>query len=501
MSNEKVNLEVDLENNLDEQHQVRLEKLAKMKKANIDPWPGFMPVDYTAKEVLENYQEDDSKKYNVAGRVISLRWHGKSAFLNILDRSGKIQVYLKLDLIGKELFENLENFLDLGDIVYASGNSFKTRTGEVTLKADKVILLSKCLRPLPEKFHGLSDTEAKYRQRYLDLISNLDSREKFRQRSKIISQIRSFLESRDFIEVETPILHPIPGGAAAKPFVTHHNALDSELFLRIAPELYLKRLVVGGFERVFEINRSFRNEGVSTRHNPEFTMLEFYMAHQDYNYAMDLVEKMFGELIEKVFNTKDKIITWGEHKIDFSKFERISIDQALIKYGKLTSEDINLDNIDKLLKKYKIDPKKYTKKSIQEKRYVLFEEVVEDKLINPTFIIDFPIEVSPLSKPNKDNPNIVDRFELFIGGMEISNCFNELNDPIDQANRFKEQAKNHISGDEEAHRYDSDYVNALEYALPPTVGVGIGIDRLVMLLTNTLSIKDVILFPTLKNKI
>lgn len=481
-----------------QEHEVRVEKITQMRKDGIEPWPQSKEIKNTSEQVLKEYVSDEeNKEYIIAGRVLSSRWHGKAAFVTIQDSTGKIQLYFKQDIIGDQKFDFLKHFVDLGDILWIKGNSFKTKAGEITLKVADYTLLSKCVHPLPDKYHGLEDVEVRYRQRYLDLMVNEESKQKFKTRFKIISEVRRFLEANDFIEVETPMLHPIPGGAAARPFVTHHNALDLELYLRIAPELYLKRLVIGGFERVFELNRNFRNEGVSTRHNPEFTMLEFYMAYKDYNFAMDFVEQLIQKAVQVTNGTMQ--LKFGENVIDFSKFKRISIRNSVLEFGNLTEDDISEKNIDQTLKRVK---SKFDKKngSIAEKIYALFEHLVETKLVQPTFVTDFPIEISPLAKRDPNNPNIAARFELYIGGMEISNGFNELNDPFDQAERFKGQVNARDAGDQEAHHYDADYVQALEYGLPPTAGVGIGIDRLAMLLTNTTSIKDVILFPTLKKK-
>jgi lysyl-tRNA synthetase class 2 len=363
----------------------------------------------------------------------------------------------------------------------------------------ELTLLSKCLYPLPEKFHGLQDVETKYRQRYLDLISNKESRERFKKRSEIIHVMRDFFVDHDFLEVETPMLHPIAGGAAAKPFVTHHNTLDMELFLRIAPELYLKRLVVGGLERVYEINRNFRNEGISTRHNPEFTSMECYIAYKDYIWMMDFLEQMLHHIAKFVCEDASKV-RYNDFRLDFaSPFKRMKMTEAVVEYADCNAEDLSDSNIDKLLKKHniKLDNKDAT---WGYKLYALFEELVEPNLIQPTFITQFPVEVSPLAKRNAENPAMTDRFELFIAGMEIANAFSELNDPFDQAARFEKQVAAKAAGDVEAHEYDADFILALEYGLPPTCGLGVGVDRLVMLLTNTTSIKDVILFPTLKKK-
>ena len=483
---------------LEEQYLVRVAKVKKIWASGLQAWPQAMPVTHTTSELLQVYVDEDHTQYQVAGRIISLRWHGKTAFATIQDRNGTLQVYLREDTIGQVRFDWLQEFLDIGDYLWVEGSLFKTKTGEVTVRVQKAELISKCLHPLPEKFHGLTDVEIRYRQRYLDLISNAESKDRFLKRSKIISLFRKFLEELDFVEVETPMLHPIPGGAIAKPFITHHNALSDDFYLRIAPELYLKRLVVGGFERVFEINRNFRNEGISTRHNPEFTMLEFYMAHKEYKYGMDLVEKMLVAIVEAVCG-QTKII-FGKHEIDFGlPFERIGLRAGVLKYAGCVENDLLPANIDSTLARHGITLTNKTP-SLNEKLYVLFDELVEPKLIQPTFLVDFPIEVSPLAKRDPQDPTIASRYELFIGGMEIANAFSELNDPFDQAERFQEQAAAHGAGDEEAHHYDADYIKALEYGLPPTLGVGIGVDRLTMLLTDTLSIRDVILFPTLKKK-
>lgn len=481
-----------------QEHEIRVKKALDLRSKGIEPWPSIKPVSDTAAKILGKFKEGQETEHSVAGRLIAVRGHGKTAFARLQDRSGTIQLYFKKDILGDDKFEIFQSYLDIGDIVWVNGPLFTTKTGETTLKVIEFTLLSKCLHPLPEKFHGIADIEIKYRQRYLDLISSAESRQKFLTRSKLISGLRHYLEEHEFIEVETPMLHPIPGGAVARPFVTHHNTLHTDLFLRIAPELYLKRLVIGGFERVYEINRNFRNEGISTKHNPEFTMLEFYLAHHDYHYAMDLVQNMLKKVIQEA--CQDLVIPFGEHSLDFSKpFECISVKDAVLKHGNFSESDISPKNIDKQLEKS--GAKKIPKDSSWgQKLFLLFEEVAEHKLIQPTFVIDFPVEASPLAKRDPENPNFVARFELFIGGMELANCFNELNEPFDQKERFEEQAKTHAAGDDEAMHFDQEYVQALEYGLPPSVGCGIGIDRLAMILTNTTSIKDVILFPTLKKK-
>lgn len=479
------------------EHQLRIAKVEKLAAMGISAWPEGKPVNATCKQVHDEFKDEQpSRIYEVSGRILTMREHGKTMFATIQDRTDRLQIYLKKDDLGEQLFQFIVDFIDIGDVIWVKGTSFRTKTGEVTLKAEDLSLQSKCLYPLPEKFHGLADVETKYRQRYLDLISDPETRRRFHIRSNVLRYMRDFYDEHEFVEVETPMLHPIPGGAAAKPFVTRHNALDMELYLRIAPELYLKRLVIGGFERVYEINRNFRNEGVSTRHNPEFTMVECYIAYKDYQWMMTFIEQLMQYIIKKSGLALQ--IPFGEHVIDFSHFERISMKDAVIKYAGIPAQRLDND-IDAVLQEHKLSPAN-KKASWGEKLLVLFEEIVEKKLIQPTFVIDYPIEISPLSKRDANNPEIAARFELFIAGMEIANGFNELNDPFDQADRFKQQAEARTAGDAEAHYYDADFITALEYGLPPTVGAGIGIDRLTMLLSNTTSIKDVILFPTLKRK-
>lgn len=482
--------------NHSKEHLIRLEKVSKLRAMGIEPWPDNRIVKNSCQEVLNEFADDNLKEYVVAGRVTNIRLHGKAAFFIIHDNAQALQIYIKTDVVGIEKFNFFEHFIDLGDIVWVTGTVFKTKTGQITLNAKDVVMLSKCLYPLPEKFHGLVDIEIKYRQRYLDLIVSDDTKKRFIKRSQIIANMRNYLDNNGYVEVETPMLHPIAGGAAAKPFVTHHNALSSDFYLRIAPELYLKRLVVGGLDRVYEINRNFRNEGISTRHNPEFTMLEFYTAYQDYNFSMSFVEALLQKMALTTCQTLH--VQYGEHVIDFSKFEKLSVKNSVIKYCSLNLVDLDSANIDKTLLKLKVHAPKNS--SVNQKIYAIFESEVESKLINPTFIIDYPIEISPLTKRDSKNPDIAPRYELFIAGMEVANSYNELNDPIDQAARFEDQVKEREGGNVEAHLFDADFIKALEYGLPPTVGVGIGIDRLVMILTNTTSIKEVILFPTLKRK-
>jgi len=495
---ETVQTNMPTEQDASREYAVRLAKVEAMRAAGIEPWPLSRDVSATAENVINEFESRaEAKEYSVAGRIMTMREHGKSIFVNIQDMTGRLQVYIKQDVIGDVAFDQFKKYIDLGDIVWFRGTSFKTRTGEITIRAEEFTLLSKCLHPLPEKFHGLTDVETIYRQRYLDLITNQESRERFVKRSLIIRTMRNYFDDNGFIEVETPMLHAIPGGAAAKPFVTHHNALDIDLYLRIAPELFLKRLVVGGLERVYEINRNFRNEGISTRHNPEFTMAEFYIAHHDYKYMMDFVENMFREIVKATTGALQ--VPFADGVIDYEKpFTRISMQDSVIKIGGLSEDDVKPANIDATLKRLKVphDPKS----AWGYKLVALFDELVEKKLIQPTFITDYPAEISPLTKRDPHNPKFVPRFELFIAGMEISNGYSELNEPFEQAACFREQAQARTEGDDEAHYYDADYVLALEHALPPTTGAGIGIDRFAMLLSNTQSIKDVILFPTLRPK-
>lgn len=488
----------DFLGHISQEHEIRIEKVKKLAEQGIESWPAAKTPNATAQHLLSSFSENDTKVYDLVGRVMTKRLHGKAAFVHIQDATGKIQIYIKEDAVGQNLFHLFEHSIDLGDILWVSGTLFKTQRGEISLRVSNFSLQSKCLHPLPEKFHGLSDVEVRYRQRYLDLICNDSSKQLLMKRSLIVQTIREFLASKNYLEVETPMLHPIPGGAAAKPFMTHHNALGQDFYLRIAPELYLKRLVVGGFERVFEINRNFRNEGISTKHNPEFTMLECYTAHHDVVYAMDLIEAIFQSVAAKIGATGS--VQFGDYVIDFSKkFERISLYDAVKKYHKLTDADLHDAKITKLLKVHKVGLPK-SNMNLAEKIYLLFAETVEKELIQPTFVTGFPVEVSPLAKRDKQNSDLAARAELFIAGLELANLFDELNDPFDQAARFHQQVESRESGDAEAHLYDADYILALEHALPPTVGFGIGIDRMVMLMTGTTSIKDVILFPTLKKR-
>jgi len=485
---------------LNDQTQVRIEKVNILKEQNINPYSNnFKPKNYTkdilnvfAKKTHEELEQAEDV-FIVSGRILSKRDFGKSIFFNLQDRTGQLQGFVQKNHLGEEKHLLFKKYVDVGDIIGIVGILFKTKTGELTLKVNDFQILTKSLRPLPEKWHGLQDVEIRYRQRYLDLISNSEIKEKFLNRNKIIKFIKNYLDSRDFIEVETPILHSVAGGAAAKPFTTHHNALDMDLFLRIAPELYLKRLVVGGIERVYELGRTFRNEGVSTRHNPEFTMIEFYQSYATYEDLMVLIEEMISELCETMHGKK--VIQFADKTIDFSTpWKRLNIYDSLAEiYG---AELIN--NEKEILKKAKehgIEHHNIKGKAITE----LFELEIGEKLTDPTFVYAFPTDVSPLARKNDLNPEITDRFELYINGWEIANAFSELNDPIDQKQRFETQIENKDKGEEEYHEMDSDYITALEYGMPPTAGAGIGIDRLVMLLTNSESIREVIFFPLLKS--
>jgi lysyl-tRNA synthetase class 2 len=455
---------------------------------------GELQADFADKpnEELEAAQS----KATVAGRMMLKRVMGKASFATIQDMSGRIQLYVTRDELGEPLYEQFKHW-DLGDILGAQGTLFRTRTGELSVKVGSLRLLSKSLRPLPEKFHGLADQEQRYRQRYLDLITNPDAQRVFKARSRIVQLIREFFVARGYLEVETPMMQAIPGGAAARPFVTHHNALDMDLYLRIAPELYLKRLVVGGLEKVFEINRNFRNEGISTRHNPEFTMLEFYEAYQDYHYLMDLTEMLLREIAQGVVGTTS--LSYQSETIELGKpFERLTMAEAIAQYNPRypPNELVKPDYLRAALAPFGVDV--FPADGIGLLQLKLFEQTTESKLTHPTFIVAHPTDVSPLARRNDANPAVTDRFELFIAGREIANGFSELNDPEDQSERLLHQAESKAGGDEEAMFYDADYVRALEYGLPPTAGEGIGVDRLVMLLTDSPSIRDVILFPQMR---
>lgn len=485
----------------DEFTQRRLKLAALRKKGNA--YPNHFSRDALALSLQSQYGdhtpealEKEKKVFKLAGRIMTKRLMGKASFVHIQDMSGKMQLYIRQDAVSPEEYEDFLQW-DLGDIIGVQGTLFKTKTGELSLRCEHIQLLTKSLRPLPDKYHGLADQELRYRQRYLDLLVNEETRKTFAARSKIVEKIREFLRNRDFQEVETPMMQILPGGAAARPFVTHHHVLDRQLYLRIAPELYLKRLVVGGIERVFEINRNFRNEGLSTQHNPEFTMLEFYQAYANYEDLMNLSEELFRFLAQEILNKK--MIEYQGHTIDIGQpFQRMTLFDAILQINThLTAKDIDtLENAKKTAKKLEIPlQEKYGLGKIQ---LEIFEKTVEHRLMAPTFITAYPAEVSPLARKNDQNPFVVDRFELFIAGREIANGFSELNDAEDQAERFRQQAADKESGESEAMPYDEDYITALEYGLPPTAGEGIGIDRLVMLFTNSPSIRDVILFPHMR---
>jgi lysyl-tRNA synthetase class 2 len=485
-----------------EQAEVRRQKLARLRGTGTIVYPNDFKPTHTVAAALgaaAGLSDDELHatpcQVSVAGRIMAIRRMGKASFFHIQDRRGRLQVYARKDRLGDDGY-GLFQTLDIGDIVGIEGPLFRTKTKELTVEARGLRLLTKCLRPLPEKWHGLADVEARYRQRYLDLMVNPEVREVFEKRAQIVRLLRRFFEERDFLEVETPMMQPIPGGAAAKPFVTHHNALDMELYLRVAPELFLKRLLVGGFERVFELNRNFRNEGISVRHNPEFTMVEFYQAYATFEDLMQLTEELFVTLATEVCGSLQ--LNYGEHAIDLSPpWRRLTIREAVMVHGGANEQDVDdLAGLHRFAKNkgLHIDLSAPYGNALVE----LFETVAETKLIQPTFITGYSLETSPLARKNDQNPALVDRFELYIGGRELANAFSELNDPTDQQQRFLEQMAARRAGDETANPIDEDYVRALEYAMPPAAGEGIGIDRLVMFLTNSPSIRDVILFPLLR---
>lgn len=487
--------------------QQRKIKCEEFRSAGINPYIYRFKKSHTIQSIIDKYKDvphDDFEKikdeFIIAGRLLTKRKHGKTLFGHVQDASGKMQIYVRANEVGAEKYSLISKF-DIGDVLGVRGRVFKTKTGEVTIWAREVTLLTKSIRPLPEKWHGLKDIEIRYRQRYVDLIVNPEVREVFKARAQIIQSIRDFLNGKDFLEVETPMMQPIPGGATAKPFKTFHNVLSMELYLRIAPELYLKRLVVGGLERVYEISKSFRNEGISINHNPEFTMLEFYMAYADYNDLMNLTEEMICDLADKIIGGRSLKI--DEQTIDFSPpWKRYSFKGAIKEIGNISSERLEgIENLKLLTKELDISLQKDIENEEAKILAKIFDIVVEPKLIQPTFIIDFPLKLSPLAKKKENNPELVERFELFVGGKEIANAYTELNDPAEQKQRFEEQVKMRMKdGDEEAHWMDLDYIRALEYGMPPTAGEGIGIDRLTMLLTGCKSIRDVILFPLLKKE-
>lgn len=481
---------------------IRRDKLNLLREQGFH-FPNQFRRDSLADDLTEEFAKFEkeelaelNKSVKVAGRIVLRRVMGKASFIHVQDVSGRIQAYVRKNDLPEGAYDSFKNW-DLGDIVGVEGHLFKTNTGELSVHATNIVLLTKSLRPLPDKYHGLSDVEMRYRQRYVDLIANEESRKRFEMRSQLVKATRDFMDGRHYLEVETPMMHPIPGGATARPFITHHHSLDMEMYLRIAPELYLKRLVVGGFERVYEINRNFRNEGLSTRHNPEFTMMEFYQAYADYHDLIELTEKLMQYLAQEVLG--HKTITYQGHHIDLSgAFKKVTLLDSIVEFNEgIAREDLDdLEKVSALAKSYGIDVKDTY--GIGKIQLELFEATVEEKLIQPTFITEYPVEVSPLARRNDLKPEVADRFEFFVAGRELANGFSELNDPIDQAERFKSQVAEKEAGDLEAMHYDDDYITSLEYGLPPTAGEGIGIDRLVMLFTDSPSIRDVVLFPHMK---
>lgn len=488
---------------LNDQMLVRREKMNELREKGMDPFGGRFERTHFSTDLIEQYDELSKEELaekeisaTVVGRLMAKRGSGKASFANLKDNKGTVQIYVRQDAVGEEQYDIFKT-ADLGDFIGVEGKLMKTNTGELTVRADKTTFLTKALRPLPDQYYGLSDVETKYRKRYLDLITNEESMERFVKRSNILQEIRNFLTSKGYLEVETPTLHNIPGGAAARPFITHHNALDMELYLRIALELHLKRLVIGGMEKVFEIGRVFRNEGIDTTHNPEFTMLELYTAYHDYWDVMDLVEELIQAVAEKVNGTTT--IAFGEETIELGgKWERRHmVDLIKEETGVDFWEQVTDEEARQLAKEHNVGIEDYA--TVGHVINEFFETFIEDKLRQPTFVYGHPTEISPLAKKNDEDPRFTDRFEFFIAGNEYGNAFSELNDPIDQRERFEGQQKERDQGNIEAHGIDEDFVEALEYGLPPTGGLGIGIDRLVMLLTNTQSIRDVILFPTLRD--
>jgi lysyl-tRNA synthetase, class II len=489
---------------LNDQLIVRRQKMEELREKGFDPFGKRFERTHLAQELIEKYGElekealeNENINIEFAGRIMTKRGKGKAGFAHLQDVTGQLQIYVRKDAVGEEQYE-IFKMADLGDIVGVKGTLFKTKVGELSIKVQDFQILTKSLRPLPDKFHGLRDVEQRYRQRYLDLIVNPESKDTFIARSKIIQSMRRYLDNLGFLEVETPVMHSIPGGAAARPFITHHNALDMELYMRIALELHLKRLIVGGLEKVYEIGRVFRNEGVSTRHNPEFTMIELYEAYADYKDIMDLTENLIAHIAEDVLGTTK--IQYGEHEVDLTpKWKRLHMVDAVKEYcGVDFWEEKTIEEARVLAKEHGVEITEH-----MEVGHIInefFEQKVEEKLIQPTFVYGHPVEISPLAKKNAEDPRFTDRFELFIVGREHANAFTELNDPIDQRERFEAQLKEREKGNDEAHLMDDDFIEALEYGMPPTGGLGIGVDRLVMLLTNSPSIRDVLLFPLMRHR-
>lgn len=484
--------------------QQRIEKADNLRELGINPYTNDSKRDSTISNYIEQNQDiaeletkrDESRKFTIAGRIKFFRLMGKASFLNLEDESGSLQVYVARDNLPENFYNEIfKKFVEVGDIVEVKGYPFITGKGEFSLLVEDLKILTKAISPLPEKFHGIQDKELRYRQRYLDLIMNSQVRKTFHTRSKVISLTRRFFEDKGFLEVETPMMHPIAGGANAKPFVTHHNALGIDRFLRIAPELYLKRLIVGGFEAVFEINRNFRNEGMDATHNPEFTSIEFYWAYKTYKDLINITKEYFEYLFKHL--NLPTTLPYGDLQVDFTDFQEIPLVESLFKIGGVPQEIVNdKEKILEFLRANKLEAKETM--NLGQLQGELFDEFVEEKLINPTFITEYPVEISPLARRSDEKPHLTERFELFIAGREIANAFSELNDPIDQLSRFEDQMAAKDSGDDEAHEMDEDFVNALSYGMAPTAGQGIGIDRLVMMLTNEHSIRDVLLFPAMK---
>jgi len=487
---------VEQQQDIGELMKVRRDKLAQLQEEGENPFDvTTYNQEYHTAEIIEKFDEMEGMQVSIAGRLMSKRVMGKASFFDLRDRLGKIQLYVTRDDMGEEVYKKFKK-LDIGDIVGVTGEVFRTQKGEISVRTNGYTLLSKSLLPLPEKFHGLRDTDLRYRQRYVDLIMNPEVKRTFEIRSKIITAMRNYLDSKDFMEVETPMLNTIPGGAAARPFVTHHNALDIDMYMRIATELHLKRLIVGGFERVYEIGRCFRNEGMDIKHNPEYTSMEVYQAYGDYNDMMDLTENLIRYCAEQACGTTK--VTYQGTEIDLSHFERITMIDSVKKYSGVDFNEIKTDEEAQKIAKEKgleVDPIKNTRGDIIA---LFFDEYVEDNLVQPTFITDYPVEISPLAKRKPSQPELTERFEVFITGREFGNAFSELNDPIDQRARFESQVALREAGDDEANMMDDDFLTSLEYGMPPTGGLGIGVDRLVMLLTDSYSIRDVLLFPTMK---